>query len=167
MDWFSWSKEVLLGSGSVLLKSALIIFPLMVAIEFLKHYRLLEKISKPLAPFMRLIGLPAVAVYPIIAGITLGIIYGAGLIIQSAREDELNKKHLYLISLFLCICHSVFEDHMLLAAAGANGFLLVLVRLPLAFVITFIASKIMKDRSQPADLPRDTAVIQALAEHED
>jgi hypothetical protein len=116
---------------------------------------------------MRFIGLPAAAVYPIIAGITLGIIYGAGLIIQSAKEGELNKKQLYLISLFLCICHSVFEDHMLLSAAGANGFLLILVRLPLAFIITFIVSKIMKDKSQPAELPCDVAIIQALAEHKD
>ncbi|GAW91150.1 nucleoside recognition domain-containing protein [Calderihabitans maritimus] len=90
---------------------------------------------------MRIFQLPSEASLPLLAGLIFGITYGAGVILQAARDGHLSKRDLYLISTFLVIFHSLFEDTMLFVAIGANGFILIFVRLILAVGITFIAAR--------------------------
>ena len=136
-----WLWETCLGCGKSLWSMAIIIVPLMIGTEFLRHYHVLEKIGRIFTPPLKTIGLPKEAVYPLFAGLFVGMLYGAGLIVESANQGELTKKHLFLIFLFLVIFHSIIEDHLIFAALGANIIPIFILRLITAILVVFCANK--------------------------
>ncbi|GAV23326.1 nucleoside recognition domain-containing protein [Carboxydothermus pertinax] len=133
--------EALSGSIGMLIKIALIVIPLMVVLEIAKELKVLEKWAKPLEHLMGFLGMQKEAAFPLMAGLIFGLAYGAGLIIDSARDGVLKHKDLVLISVFLVICHSLIEDTLLFVTVGANGALLLGYRIILALIITFIVSR--------------------------
>jgi len=104
-------------------------------------------------PFFRriLAGLrmPPAAGAPLLAGLFLGIAYGAGIIIPSARERNLSKREILSLSLFLCTCHAVVEDTLLFVLVGAKGGWLVVIRLSLAVLVTRTAARFAAREPQP------------------
>ena len=78
---------------------------------------------------------------PLVAGLVFGISYGAGIIIQAAREGTLDYRDIYMINLFLVICHSVFEDTILFAAIGAIWLPVLLFRLLLAVIVCMVVAR--------------------------
>ena len=54
----------------------------------------------------------------------LGISFGSGLIIDSAREGRITRKDGLLLTAFLAPCHAVFEDTLLFVPLGVNPFVL-------------------------------------------
>ncbi|MGI6452313.1 MAG: nucleoside recognition domain-containing protein [Syntrophomonadaceae bacterium] len=133
--------EGLQGSLHTIGQIALIVIPLMVFIEIFKDMDLLHRLTSILSPLTKGMGLPAEARLPIMAGLVFGISYGGGLIISSAREGKLSYRDIYIINLFLIICHSVFEDTLLFAAVGARWLPILAVRLVLAVVVCYMVSK--------------------------
>ncbi|HHT62519.1 MAG: nucleoside recognition domain-containing protein [Bacillota bacterium] len=136
MDWI-WLMETVQGCIWSLIKLVLIAIPLMIMIEFFKEFKVVEKIAPLFYSVLRLLKLPQEAVLPLIAGLVFGIAYGAGVIIQSAREEVIKKEDLFTVSLFLVICHSLIEDTMLFLTVGANFWIIVLGRFLLAILVTY------------------------------
>ncbi|MFA5524368.1 MAG: nucleoside recognition domain-containing protein [Tissierellales bacterium] len=134
-------KEGATGSISSILNMAKIIIPLMVVIQVLKDLNVLGKLSNNMKPLAKFLGISEDSTFPLIIGLTLGLAYGAGVIINSAKEGNLSKKDLYLVVIFLVACHSVFEDTLLFVAIGANGWLLLGIRVIVALVLTTLAAK--------------------------
>ncbi len=132
--------ESLLQSLSTLLYLVLILLPIMIGIEYIRHYQLLEKISSSFAWLTRLLKLSPHASLPLMIGLFIGLFYGAAVIIEYAREGLLSKRDLFLLGVFLAINHSIIEDNLLLAALGANLGVLLLVRFLVAFAITRTAA---------------------------
>ena len=161
MEWLLWLKETALGCADNLLQMLVIIIPLMIAMEFIKEYKVLEKLSPALSPALAFLGLPKEAVFPILAGIFFGILYGAGLIIQAAKDGSLTHKHMTLVCCFLVICHSAVEDHALFGAQGANAILLLVLRLFFAVMITWLINKILPEKHQ-TPTKKDFAVLQSI-----
>jgi hypothetical protein len=83
------------------------------------------------------------ASFSIITGIILGITYGAGVLI--AEKDKLSKKELLYVGTFLMIAHSLIEDPLLFVLFGANFWVLVLIRLILAIIFSFLVVKLYKN----------------------
>ena len=50
----------------------------------------------------------------------------------------MTKKDVILVSTFLCLCHAIIEDTLLFMAIGANPFIIVLVRVIVAIIITLV-----------------------------
>lgn len=69
---------------------------------------------------------------------------GAGTIIQSSREGNISKKDMFLISVFLIVCHAIIEDTLIFVAVGANGYVLSGSRILAAIVITLLLSRWIK-----------------------
>ena len=82
--------------------------------------------------------------FSIMAGLILGITYGAGILIHEVKTGNLNKIDIFYIATFLMICHSVVEDILLFVIFGANGWIVVTIRLLMAFVFSYIFLKIYK-----------------------
>jgi len=82
------------------------------------------------------------APFSIITGILLGITYGAGILI--AEKNKLTKKELLFIGTFLMIAHSLIEDPLLFVLFGANYWILVLIRLFLAIIVSYMVVKFYK-----------------------
>ncbi|WP_457568730.1 nucleoside recognition protein [Desulfurobacterium sp.] len=80
--------------------------------------------------------------FSLLTGLTLGITYGAGVLINEANSGNLTKRDIFFIGTFLMICHSVIEDTFLFVIFGASWIPIVGLRLALAFTVSPIASKI-------------------------
>lgn len=140
--------EAITGSVEGILTIAVIVIPLMIFIEIIQDLNWLDKMTSILTPVTRLIGISPEANLPIMAGLVFGISYGGGIIIDSARQGRLTYRDIYLINLFLVICHSIFEDTILFAAIGAMWLPLLIVRIILAIVICFIVARLIPESSE-------------------
>jgi len=145
MDIIAAVQEAVVGGFKSIFGIALIVFPLMVVLEIIKDMKLFNKVFFLTKPISRLFNISAEAGLPILTGLIFGITYGAGAIIQSAREGALNEKDLYVVNTFLVLCHAIFEDTVLFAAIGANLYILLVFRIFVAVVITFLVSRYVKD----------------------
>jgi hypothetical protein len=128
-------------SLSLILKLFVIILPLTISYEFLKHKQSqIEKIR------FSILGITHNGLMPLITGIIIGLTYGAGIIIYSIKTSNINKREAFLILLFLSICHAMIEDTLIFVAIGANGFILIAFRFILAIILTYLMykSKLLK-----------------------
>lgn len=133
--------DSLIGSILSVLNIAKIIFPLMIGIEILKDLKIIDKVSKLTKPLTNFFTLDEKTNVPIAIGLILGLFFGAGVIIQSVKEDSLDKRDIMLICIFLSLCHAVFEDTIIFTAIGAKLIPILVARLIAAFGITYAISK--------------------------
>ncbi|GAB7387976.1 nucleoside recognition domain-containing protein [Bacillaceae bacterium] len=147
------AKEELAGWGAILwhgvetavfgiIELAALVIPLMVVIQLLKDVQAIHFLSRSLIPFTRILGVSNNTATTLMAGIIFGIAYGAGVIIQTAKEENLAKRDLYLISIFLVSCHAVIEDTLLFVPLGIDVLPLLLLRLVTAFLLTALTAQI-------------------------
>ena len=137
--------DLLLNLGSLLLKVFIIVVPLMVLLEISREYKALDKLTTMLYPFTRKLGLKRDSIYPLIAGIIFGISYGGGVLIGESGTGRISAQQMFLVALFLGMCHSIFEDTLLFMSQGANGAVILIVRLFLAIIVVSVAAFIMKE----------------------
>lgn len=149
-------KEGLFGGINSVFKIALVVFPLMIILEIARDLNLLQRFAKLCRPITEFIGISEESSFPLAIGMIFGLAYGAGIIIQSAKDGNLDKKNLILVIIFLVCCHAVIEDTLLFVAVGANGILLLTIRLVTAFIITYIISKkVMSQKSNDITIIED------------
>ena len=86
MDIMAYLKDSFLGSLNSILSMAKIIIPLMIIMEILKDSNILERISKRLNPISKFFNISNEAVFPLMIGLIFGLVYGAGVIIESMKE---------------------------------------------------------------------------------
>lgn len=129
-----WGALKLLGIVFV------IVVPLMVLLEIVQRRRLFDRLIAVVAPVMRFWGFEREAIFPLLAGLSFGVAYGAGVLLQESRENRLSGRQAFLVCTFLGMSHAVFEDTLLFVAVGANGWAVVGVRLLTALVVTFVVA---------------------------
>lgn len=137
---------------------AVIVIPLMAVIQILKELQVLDKIAYTMHPLLRLMGMSEKAAIPMLAGIWFGLAYGAGVIIEATKETPLPKRELYLIMIFLILCHAVVEDTLLFLPLGVNGWYLLGIRLVSAIVLTVIVARIWRASKHNTELPATPTV---------
>jgi len=143
MDFLLYIKESATGSINSIITMATIIIPLMVVMEILKDSKILDKLSKKMTPLANFFDISNEAVFPLIIGLIFGLSYGAGVIIESAEENNLSKKDLYTLMIFLVACHAVIEDTLLFVVVGASLWFLLGIRVGVAIIISLFASRIL------------------------
>jgi len=134
----------ILGSLKSIWGIAIIVMPLMIFMEIAKDIKLLDFIAKLFKPVTRLFRTHEKSAFPLAVGIIFGISYGAGVLIKSAEDGEIDTNSLFIISVFLAACHAIVEDTLLFVAVGAQGVIIVLVRVIIAFIATTIISRFVK-----------------------
>ncbi|MCK5679787.1 nucleoside recognition protein [bacterium] len=139
--------EGLIGAGQQVLQIALIVIPLMVVIQFLEELKVLEKVSRRLEKVVSVIGISGAGALPLLVGLTLGLAYGAGMIIKYSKEGKLTQREMILIITFLSLNHSLFEDVLLFVAIGAQGTILQIIRMIVAILLTATLSRFLKFKS--------------------
>ncbi|TLS38530.1 nucleoside recognition domain-containing protein [Pseudalkalibacillus caeni] len=135
----SWGAILLEGieKGSLgILQLALIVIPLMIFIQVLKDLKWLDTFSRWVAPFTRMLGMKGNTSTTLAAGLLFGLAYGAGVMIQAAKEDGVGKKDLHLAFIFLVACHAVVEDTLIFAPLGIPIIWLLVIRLVTAILLT-------------------------------
>ncbi|MEJ8778503.1 nucleoside recognition domain-containing protein [Pseudogracilibacillus sp. ICA-222130] len=139
----SWGAIVLHGFKTALMaiiQISLIIFPLMIIMQFLRELGLLHKISKLCAPFTKMLGMKENTSFTLVAGMIVGLSMGAGVMIQAVKEDGVSKKDTMLALIFLVSCHAVIEDTVVFIPLGIPVWPLLVIRFLTAVILTVIVA---------------------------
>ena len=143
MDFLAIGTEALIGGLKNILQIALIVIPLLVLIQVFQDLNLLDKWTRIFTPLTRLIKVSPAGNLPIFSGMFFGIIYGGGIIIREAQEGKLSPSEIYMVNLFLVLCHGMIEEPLLFAAIGAKWIPLVVMRFFFALVICWVVSRML------------------------
>ena len=96
-----------------------IVIGLMILQQVLREFGLVGLLSRALAPVLWLAGLPRRTAFLWIVANTLGLAYGAAVILAEAQPGRIGKDDARLLNLSIAICHSLLEDTLLFVAIGA------------------------------------------------
>lgn len=137
--WIQWIWE---GFASGVMKVVALwwLVPLFILIQALKDSGWLGRMSGWMRPLLAPLRLPGDAGLPVVAGLAVGLTYGAGVILQTAEEGKLTRNELTVACVLLGICHAVIEETILFSAIGTNGFLLIGIRIVAGALFAYGAS---------------------------
>lgn len=133
------------GLADTGVKMLLVLVGIFILLEWGKRYGILQKTLRAIGSVTRFIGLKPESGMPWLAGNVFGIVFGAGVIIETAREGQLDPKQVTLVATFLALCHGLFEDTAIFLVLGANMFWILVPRIVLAVAVTWVLSKVLKD----------------------
>jgi hypothetical protein len=140
--------EAITNSLTTVVQIGLIVFPIMIVLRFAREAEILNKVSNYFEPLTKKIYLSKEATFPLIVGTVFGLTYGAGVIVQAAKEGRLTARDMLLINVFLGLNHAIFEDTVIFAAIGANPWWLLTTRLLLAILITYLVGRWLVSREK-------------------
>ncbi len=98
----------------------LVILGLLAFLDALEAVRATRLLNRLLGPVLGLVGIGPRAAPLTVVGLTMGIAYGGGLIIHEARSGDLPERDVFHSLSLLGLCHSVFEDSLLLVVIGGR-----------------------------------------------
>lgn len=154
--WLQWIWEGFVSGALKLAELWWLVF-LFIVIQLLKDSGWLEKASSKLKPLLAPLRLPNDAGLPVLAGLAVGLTYGAGVILQTAEEGRLTRNELTVACVFLGICHAVIEETILFSAIGVNGMFLVAIRFVLGVLIALGTSRYLLARTAQANIEQKAA----------
>lgn len=115
----TWSAWVVAELRTMLM-IFLIILILMAVLKIMKAVGITTIMTRLLQPLLKLLGMSRDAAPVTIIGMTLGLSYGGGLIIQEAQSGRLSKRDLFASVTLMGLCHSIIEDTLLVMVLGAH-----------------------------------------------
>jgi hypothetical protein len=62
------------------------------------------------------------------------------------KKENIDKKQVLLVSVFLSMCHAIFEDTGLFLMLGASLFWITIPRILLAMVVTILVSQFIREK---------------------
>jgi spore maturation protein SpmB len=120
-----WAMSTLL----LVVKMFIIIVSLTVLQRILADTGVIRWVSKIFRPLLRLFGLPPKTSFLWIVSQTLGLAYGAAVMLEEKDSGKVNKKELDLLNHHIAVSHSNVEDLLLFVVAGASAFWLLFLRI--------------------------------------
>ena len=140
--WDVIFHEMFWGGLTVAFNLLKVLVPLMIIIELLITYNVLEKISGRLEFLGKPMGVSRKAMFPLLVGVVMGVTYGAGTLMELNRQNPLGRRDFLLIGIFMVLCHGIVEAGILFGMIGANVLIVVGLRLLIAFVITCFCARL-------------------------
>ncbi|OBA02580.1 hypothetical protein A9D36_14955 [Bacillus subtilis] len=134
--WLGILAEALMKAGLGVLQLAAIVIPLMIIIQFLRDLGWLHRFSRWLSPFTQLLGMNKNTSMTMVAGLTIGLAYGAGVMIKAVEDDGVSRRDMTLAFIFLVACHAVVEDTLVFIPLGIPVWPLLLIRVTTAVLLT-------------------------------
>jgi hypothetical protein len=112
-----------------------IIIALVVLLDLLERLKLTRVVTRLLTPVLRLSGLDERVAPLTTVGVLLGLAYGGALIIEATERERYSPRTRLLALSWLSLCHSVIEDTVLVAALGANLWIILVARVLVTLAI--------------------------------
>lgn len=137
-DQILWNGVQSAGLG--VLQIALIVIPIMIFIQVLKELAWLDIFSRFLSPATRFLGMKENTSMTLAAGLAFGLAYGAGVMLQSYREDGVSQRDMYLATVFLVSSHAVVEDTLIFIPLGIPVWPLLVIRVTVAIILTALVA---------------------------
>ena len=98
----------------------LIIFSIITTINILKYLGIWKIIINILRAPLSYLGMSDKVANIILIGLTLGISFGGGFLIEESKKNNISKKDILLSLSFLSLCHSIIEDTILILLLGSH-----------------------------------------------
>ena len=98
----------------------MIIFLIISTINILKFIGLWQFIINILKIPLSYLGMSEKVANIILIGLTLGISFGGGFLIEESKKNNISKKDILLSLSFLSLCHSIIEDTILILLLGSH-----------------------------------------------
>lgn len=108
------------GQGKNLLSIVVIIFALLAIMRILHAIKVIDLMNRILRPVLNLIGIGPKASAITVIGLTMGLSYGGGLIINEAKSGNVGKEDIFYSLTLMGLCHSLIEDTLLLMLIGGH-----------------------------------------------
>jgi hypothetical protein len=143
--------EIFFGCIATSLNMLKILIPLMIIVELLMVYHVMEKVADKLQFLAGALGMQKQSIFPLLVGVVMGVTYGAGTLIEINRKTPIPKKDYALMGIFMFICHGIIETGFIFTVAGANVLVITLGRLAIAFAVTAGAARLPAIRKMEAD----------------
>lgn len=133
-----------LGEARNLVSISLVIFVLMLAMKLLRASGALRLIERATEPLMRLTGISRAAAPITVVGMTLGLSYGSGVILDEVRKGTLAPRDVFSALSLMGVCHSLIEDTLLMLLIGAELGGLLWLRLLVAITVTAVLVRVVR-----------------------
>ncbi|MDR0815771.1 MAG: nucleoside recognition protein, partial [Bacteroidales bacterium] len=122
----------LIATGKLVIKMTLIILTLNMMQKLLAEFGIIRWLSKLFRPVLKVFGLPAKTSFLWIVANTLGLAYGAAVMIEETEQGKISQKDADLLNHHIAISHSNLEDVSILYSVGASVWCMLIVRWILA-----------------------------------
>lgn len=130
----NWAVDMFfLGLKIISLVSILFIFQ-----NILEEFGIIAWISRLLRPLMRILGLPESTSVSLIVVNTIGLAYGAAVVLDQLDKNKMNRKDADLLNHHAVISHSQIEDPLLFLALGMTIHWLIWPRIMLAILVVWL-----------------------------
>ncbi|RRJ85400.1 hypothetical protein D0544_01165 [Aestuariirhabdus litorea] len=149
----AWILDQLLLFATILL----VISALMSLLRLLRWLGIERLMHWLLAPLLRVLQVGREATNVTIIGITLGLSFGAGLLVAEARSGQISKRDMVLTICFLGLAHSLIEDTLLVLLLGADLYAILWARFAFAVLVMALIARLWR-----ATPPRTRAVRSPL-----
>jgi len=125
-----------------------IIMALMLLLKLLRWCGIEKVIQLILSPFLRALTISKEATNVCVIGLTLGLTFGAGLLIAEAKAGHIKKRDVLLAVCFLGLAHSLIEDTILILLLGTDLMAVLWGRIVFAFIVIAIIARFIKTKDE-------------------
>lgn len=143
--WIAWG----VGEARNLAAIFVIITALVALMRLLKAARITDAMNWLLRPVLRLMGVGPKASTITVIGLTMGLAYGGGLIIHEAKNGGVSRRDVFYSVSLMGLCHSLVEDTLLVAMAGADLSWILWGRLAFALVGVALVAAVSRRLPEP------------------
>ncbi len=130
-------KQWALRTTKNIVTMALLVYLLTLLQKILTEYGIIQYISRFLKPVMIFFGLSPKSAFLWLVSNTLGLAYGAGIMIEEAEKGETTKEENDLLNRHIGISHSNLEDLLLFSAAGGAYLWMLLSRWGMSLLVVW------------------------------
>lgn len=137
MEFGAMFREWCISTLGVVLKMTVLIYSLAIVQKILAEYGVIRWVSKFLKYPLAVFGLPSKTSFLWIVANTLGLAYGAAVMLEEVGTGKLGKRDVDLLNTHISISHSNLEDLFLVSAMGAVWYVLLLSRWLGSFILVW------------------------------
>lgn len=134
LGWGEWALNELKNYGLIIA----VIFALVMLVRILELVGFMKFFNKLLLPLLGWLGISERMLPLTVIGMTMGLAYGGGLIVDEGRKPGMKPKDVFFSMTLMGLFHSIFEDTILIISAGAHWTGVIVVRAIFAFAVTYI-----------------------------
>jgi hypothetical protein len=130
----SWAVDISWLCGKILL----LVTVLMILQRILEAFGIAALLARGMKVPLMLLGLSQNTAFLWIVANVIGLAYGAGIIIDTARRGQISRPHTHALNYHIAVSHSLLEDTCLFVAIGVSVWWITIPRVVLAGIAVWI-----------------------------
>lgn len=150
--WVGIVSAAFVSAASGVVQISIIVIAVMFVIQILKDLGALDFFARLTTPLLKPLGISSRGSVTMAGGLTFGLAFGAGVILEQAREKKFSRREITLIALFLCACHAVIEDTLIFIPLGINVLPLLIIRLIVAVILTALIAFLWRNEGNSVNV---------------